>query len=183
MLDEIVVTQDGRVLVGTQEERDRGLRELTGGAVWGAEATRAAEQSTLANALAQAQQPSAADLVAAVGLGLTSWWGLGGPLWAGLASVAVNEIAVPIARMQYPPSVFGARLDWYGLFGTTPLVVWRGAKSVGASPLAAAGVALPVLATQALLRGTTWGVLAMASRSILTVGVILHDWYTSRSSR
>jgi hypothetical protein len=178
--DQIVVTQDGRVLVGTQEARDQGLRELTGGAVWTSAAVNAQEQATLANAIAQSQQPSAADLVAAVGLGLTSWWGLGGPTWAGIASVAVNEIGVPIARMQYPPSAFGARLDWWGLYGTTPLVIYRGAKDIGASPLLAAGVALPVLATQALLRGTTWGFIAMASRSLLTVAVLLRNWHASR---
>lgn len=172
----ITVTQDGRVLVGTQAERDEGMRQLTNGA--GPSAGGDLFVGTGASTtLALHNSPTAADLVAMIGLGLTSWWGLGGPTWAGLVALGVTEIATPIARRQYPPSAFGARVDWWGLYGTTPLVVYRGARGLGASLPVAAGASLPVLATQALLRGSTWGGVAMATRPALMLSVMAHEWW------
>ncbi len=176
---DIVVTQDGRVLVGTAEERARGFDQLTsGGGAPGSVDAAVAEARALAAGVTR--NPTPADAVAVGGLGLVTWWALGGPAWAGVASVVVNEFAVPYARSKYTASTFGYRLDWAGLYTTTPLAVYRAVANEGGGLAMTAAVSAPVLLTQYLLAGTSWHWMASAPRSAITLGAIVRRWWKGR---
>ena len=62
--------------------------------------------------MTQSPAPTLADLVTVTGYGLGLWWAFGGPTWAGLSSIVLDELDGPIARAMGQTSERGSALDW-----------------------------------------------------------------------
>ncbi len=95
--------------------------------------------------------PTLPDLVTLTGYGLGLWWCLGGPTWAGVASMLSDELDGRLARATRQTSERGSHLDWGADVTLTPLALLRLGRTVGNVPLAMAA-APPVLLLQADLR-------------------------------
>lgn len=71
------------------------------------------------------EPPSLADGVTLASYGLGLWWCLGGPTWAGLASIVGDELDGRIARVQKTTGPRGNALDWGADVALTPLAALR----------------------------------------------------------
>lgn len=125
---------------------------------------------------------TAPDVVTLAGYGLGVWWGLGGPAWAGLASVAADEVDGRLARATGAATEHGGALDWGADVALTPLALYRLGGALG-HPRAALLAAPPVLYVQALLRTASWRPSVGSARAVLTVAAIGVEYVRSRSRR
>lgn len=95
--------------------------------------------------------PTLPDVVTLASYGLGLWWCLGGPTWAGVASMLGDELDGRLARATKQTSERGGHLDWGADVALTPLALLRLGKTVGNVPLAMAA-APPLLLLQADMR-------------------------------
>lgn len=95
--------------------------------------------------------PTTADLVTLASYGLGLWWALGGPNWAGIASIVGDEVDGRLARATETTSKRGSVLDWGSDVTLTPLSLVRLGRASG-HPLAAIAAAPAVLFIQADMR-------------------------------
>jgi len=106
--------------------------------------------------LVQRERPvTLPDLVTLGGLSLGLWWALGGPAWAGIASVVADEVDGRIARAAGAETEHGAQLDWGADVALTPLVLLRLSRELGVGDRLVLAVPV-VLAVQARLRAEGW---------------------------
>lgn len=86
-----------------------------------------------------------------VGYAFGLWWSVGGPTWAGLASIALDEIDGRLARALNATSDLGSQLDYGVDVALTPMALLRLGRStgLGAVPLLAAP---PIVLHQARMR-------------------------------
>lgn len=133
---------------------------------------------TLANvggvgtALGFDEEATLADVVTLVGYGLGLWWCVGGPTWAGLGSIACDEIDGRLARAMGTASKHGAELDWGADVILTPLALRR----LGAAlkhPNLALVAAPPILYAQANLRAEGRRPTFGSARAAIMVGAMI----------
>ncbi len=124
--------------------------------------SRSLWQETLAKVdtfttMAKENKPSLADSVTLVSYGLGMWWTMGGPRWAGVASIVGDEIDGRIARATNTTSERGSALDWGADVTLTPLALMRLGRSINQEhPTVALLAAPPLLYMQATLRSNNY---------------------------
>ncbi len=92
------------------------------------------------------------DLVTLTGYGLGLWWAAGGPTWAGLVSIAADEVDGRLARATNTTTAHGSALDWGADVALVPPVFARLGSALGVGRTAGL-VASPVaLYAQSRLR-------------------------------
>lgn len=116
--------------------------------------------------------PTMPDTVTMVGYGLGLWWGLGGPHWAGVASVIADEVDGRLARATNTATAYGSSLDWGGDVALTPLALTRLASELGVSKSLGIIAAVPVLYGQSRLRGDGWRPTIGSARAAVTLAAI-----------
>ncbi len=95
--------------------------------------------------------PGFADTLTLSSFALGIWWCVGGPAWAALASILLDELDGRYARATGTTSERGALLDWGADVTLTPMALMRLGINVGIGPIAI--VAAPALLyTQAHLK-------------------------------
>lgn len=112
-----------------------------------------------------------ADAVTLTGYGLGVWWSIGGPTWAGLASIVADEVDGRLARATGTTTEHGSSLDWGADVALTPLALMRLGNELGRpglAPLAAA----PVLFAQAMLRASSVRPVFGSARAAVTLAAI-----------
>jgi hypothetical protein len=121
---------------------------------YGAEAPRRPAPSHRSAGAGGAQAPARpdppltlADVVTLGGYGLGVWWSVGGPAWAGVASIVADEVDGRLARATGTTTSHGSALDWGADVALTPLALLRLGREVG-YPTAALLAAPPVLYAQ-----------------------------------
>ena len=102
--------------------------------------------------LAKGSSISLADMMTLVGYGLGIWWSAGGPDWAALASMGLDELDGSVARWRGTAGPSGAALDWGADVALTPLALARLARDLDKPAVATIGAPL-VLAAQAKMKG------------------------------
>ena len=112
-----------------------------------------------------------ADTVTLAGYGLGVWWSLGGPTWAGVASLVADEVDGRLARATNTTTDHGSSLDWGADVALTPLALSRLGRELGAPSLAPLA-APPVLFTQAMLRSADWRPSFGSARAMVTLAAI-----------
>jgi hypothetical protein len=124
--------------------------------------------------------PSAPDVVTLAGYGLGLWWCLGGPTWAGIASIACDEVDGRLARLTGKSSPRGSALDWGADVALTPLALlrlgraaWPGEEERGKT--VALLLAPAVLYGQASLRGSDWRPPVGSARAAIMVGAMIAE--------
>jgi hypothetical protein len=123
------------------------------------------------------------DVVTVVGYGLGVWWSLGGPSWAGLASVVADEIDGRLARATGTSTSHGSSLDWGADVALTPLALARLGKELG-MPALAQTIGPPVLLAQAMMRGSEWRPTVGSARAAVTIAAIgIHERRRRRGRR
>ena len=130
------------------------------------------ESLRAASGLYQLPIPSAADVVTMTGYGLGLWWGLGGPHWAGIASVVADEVDGRLARATNTATAYGSSLDWGGDVALTPLALTRLASELGVSKGIGIVASVPVLYAQARLRSDGWRPSVGSARAVVTLAAI-----------
>lgn len=96
-----------------------------------------------------------ADLLTTLGYGLGLWWGVGGPTYAGLASIALDELDGRWARATGTTTQHGSSLDWGSDMALTPLALARLSRELGAGNVGLVA-APPMLLAQSMMRGDGW---------------------------
>jgi len=115
--------------------------------------------------------PSLADVVTLTSYGLGLWWAIGGPTWAGVASIVGDEVDGRLARATGTTSLRGGALDWGMDVALTPLSLWRlgrETKHVGACLAAAPAV----LYVQADLKGRGWRPPILSARALVMIAAM-----------
>lgn len=97
----------------------------------------------------------APNVVTLTGYALGLWWCVGGPTWAGLASIVMDEVDGRLARATLATSEVGSILDSTADVALVPMSLLRlgRATGTGAAPLI---VAPPILLHQAVTRAEEW---------------------------
>lgn len=99
--------------------------------------------------------PTLADAITLLGYTAGLWWAVGGPTWAGIASIVADELDGRVARATNTATQHGSSLDWGGDVALTPLALLRLGRETGHEQ--AALLAAPAaLYAQAVLRGSDW---------------------------
>lgn len=137
--------------------------------------------ATVGKAAVQAPSiaPSLADLVTLASYGLGLWWAAGGPTWAALASIALDEVDGRIARATGTTSERGSALDWGADVVLVPLSLNRLGQAVG-HPLPAVALALPILYVQADMRGRGERPSVGSARAAIMLTAILAEHVAGR---
>ncbi len=112
------------------------------------------------------------DVVTIAGYGLGLYWSLGGPAWAGVASIVADEVDGRLARALGVSTEHGGQLDWGADVALTPLALARLGREVG-HPWLAVAAAPPVLYVQSLLRGASWRPSVGSARAVVTLAAIV----------
>ena len=123
------------------------------------------------------------DVVTAVGYGLGVWWSLGGPSWAGVASVVADELDGRLARATGTSTTHGSSLDWGADVALTPLALARLGRELG-QPAIAPLAAPPVLLAQAMLRASDVRPTVGSARAAVTLAAIgVHEYRKRRRTK
>lgn len=123
--------------------------------------------------------PTLADLVTATGYGLGLWWAFGGPTWAGVTSIVLDELDGPIARAMGQTSERGSALDWGADVSLTAVSALRLGQATG-KPVAALGAAPVLLYGQAHLRGQGYRPPLGSARAVLMLATMAVEAYGRR---
>lgn len=118
--------------------------------------------------------PTLADAVTLAGYGLGLWWALGGPMWAGLASIAADELDGRLARHMGTESERGSALDWGADVALTPAVLNRLGKATGHQVPALCAAPL-ILFTQAHLRARGYAPPIGSARAAIMLITMAHE--------
>lgn len=114
-----------------------------------------------------------ADLLTLTGYALGLWWTQGGPSWAGLASILLDELDGQVARAD-GPTERGSALDWGADVALTPLALARLERATGAPAFFAAPV---VLAAQANLRASGERPAVGSARAVaMLAAIVAEEW-------
>ena len=97
------------------------------------------------------RNPNVADLLTLTGYALGLWWCVGGPTWAGLASIALDEIDGYVARRLGIATPIGSILDSTADVALVPMSLLRLGRATGHEG-AALAAAVPILYVQAETR-------------------------------
>lgn len=116
--------------------------------------------------------PTAADLITLLSFGLGAWWTVGGPVWAGLASILGDELDGRLARATRTASERGSELDWGSDIILTTMTLMRLGHVTRHEGLALV-TAVPFLYTQASLRAAGWRPPVLSARALLMIGTML----------
>ena len=98
---------------------------------------------------------TAPDAITLTGYGLGLWWALGGPTWAGLASIVADEMDGRVARTMQHCTPHGSALDWGADVTLTPFALGRLSQELGYGYSGVAAAPLALYA-QAQMRGDGW---------------------------
>lgn len=123
-----------------------------------------------------------ADAVTLTGYGLGVWWSVGGPAWAGLASVVADEVDGRLARATGTATTHGSSLDWGADVALTPLALMRLGNELGRPGLATLA-APPVLFAQAMLRASDVRPVFGSARAAITLAAIGVRYARKRRNR
>jgi len=118
--------------------------------------------------------PGAADLVSLVSFATGLWWAVGGPTWAGIVSIAADELDGRIARATNTTSERGSALDWGIDVALTPLSLLRLGESAG-HPNVALLAAVPTLYAQAHLRAEGWRPPFLSARALIMLSAMAFE--------
>jgi phosphatidylglycerophosphate synthase len=130
--------------------------------------------------LAKGSSISLADLMTLVGYGLGIWWSAGGPDWAALASMGLDELDGSVARAMGTASTSGAALDWGADVALTPLALARLARDLEQPAVATIGAPL-VLAAQAKMKGGGFRPRVGSARgAVMLATILLHERKAAR---
>lgn len=129
--------------------------------------------------MSQSPVPTLADLVTATGYGLGLWWAFGGPTWAGLSSIVLDELDGPIARAMGQTSERGSALDWGADVSLTGVSALRLGQATG-KPVAALAAAPALLYGQAHLRGSGYRPPLGSARAVLMLATMAVEAYGKR---
>ncbi len=116
--------------------------------------------------------PSAADAVTLLSFGLGAWWAIGGPTWAGIASIIGDEVDGRLARATNTTSERGSALDWGSDIALTALTLGKLGNLTG-HPGVAVAASVPILYAQASLRAKGWRPPVLSARALLMMGTML----------
>lgn len=115
------------------------------------------------------------DAVTIGGYALGLWWSVGGPTWAGAASILADEIDGRIARGMQAATEHGSALDWGADVTLTPFAMARLSRELGYGN-AGLAAAPAVLYAQATLRGDGWRPPVGSLRAaVMAVAMIAHE--------
>lgn len=121
------------------------------------------------------------DAVTMAGYFLGVWWSLGGPSWAGVASVIADEVDGRLARATGTSTQHGSSLDWGADIALTPLALARLGAEIR-QPMLAPIAAPPVLLAQAMLRGSEARPSIGSARAVVTLVTIgVHEFKKGKS--
>jgi hypothetical protein len=137
---------------------------------------------TVPQALAQAaflpawakNQPAIPNALTLASFGLGLWWSVGGPTWAGLVSIGLDEVDGRWARLTGSTSEAGSALDW----GTDVALVPMALRRLGAAfghPDAALLAAPPILYVQAQDRAAGTRPAVGSARAVIMVAAMLAE--------
>jgi phosphatidylglycerophosphate synthase len=122
--------------------------------------------------LSTSDLPTAADLVTLASYGLGLWWTVGGPTWAGLASIVGDELDGRLARATNTQSERGSALDWGADVSLTTMSLWRLGRET--QHVTAALVSAPgILYVQALLRAKGYRPPIGSARAVVMVAAMV----------
>lgn len=124
----------------------------------------------------QSPAPTFADLVTVTGYGLGLWWAFGGPTWAGVSSVVLDELDGRIARAMGQTSERGSALDWGADVSLTAVSALRLGQATG-QPVAALASAPVLLYGQAHLRGQGYRPPLGSARAVLMLATMAVEAY------
>lgn len=117
--------------------------------------------------------PNLPNAMTLASLGLGAWWAAGGPDWAALVSVALDELDGRVARATGQTSEFGSLYDWGSDLVLTALAMNR----VGAP-----WQAVPVVTTAQILmrQNGTRPSFGSARAAVMVYGVARNKGYIGR---
>lgn len=137
---------------------------------------------TGALALPPIPRPSAADVITMAGYGLGLWWCVGGPTWAAVGSIVLDEIDGRLARATGTTSERGSLLDWGQDVTLIPLALRRLGNAVG-HPNAPLLAAPPILYLQASARAEGLRPVIGSARAAIMLGAIALEFVTGAADR
>lgn len=118
--------------------------------------------------------PTFADLVTLTGYGLGLWWAVGGPTWAGISSIVLDELDGRIARAMNQTSERGSALDWGTDVTLTGVTALRLGSSSG-QMIPALALAPLALYAQSQLRADGWRPPLGSARAVLMLATMAYE--------
>lgn len=122
--------------------------------------------------LVREHTPTPADVITLLSFGLGAWWAIGGPTWAGVASIIGDELDGRLARAMEQSSERGSALDWGSDIALTSMTLMKLGHITGHQHLALAA-AVPTLYAQATLRAKGWRPPFLSARAVLMLATML----------
>jgi phosphatidylglycerophosphate synthase len=119
-------------------------------------------------------KPSAPDIITVTSYALGFWWALGGPHWAGIASIVGDELDGRLARATYTCSERGSALDWGADVALTPLALMRLGRTVGYEK-GALLAAPPLLYMQASMKAKGMRPTVGSARAVVMLSAMFAD--------
>jgi len=119
-------------------------------------------------------KPSAPDIITVASYGLGFWWALGGPRWAGIASIVGDELDGRVARLTNTCSDRGAALDWGADVALTPLALMRLGRTLGHEKGALAA-APPILYMQASMKAKGMRPTVGSARAAIMISAMIAE--------
>lgn len=113
-----------------------------------------------------------ADVMTLGGYGLGLWWCAGGPDWAALASIGLDELDGVVAGQLEGDSMCGRTLDWGADIALTPMALLRLSKDLERPEIATIGAPV-VLALQAKFKSMGRAPPVLSARAVVMLAAIL----------
>lgn len=126
--------------------------------------------------MSQDPSPTLADLVTVTGYGLGLWWAFGGPTWAGISSIVLDELDGRLARAMGQTSERGSVLDWGADVSLTGASALRLGAATG-KPVEALVAAPVLLYAQAHLRADGYRPPVGSARAVLMLATMVVEHY------
>lgn len=114
---------------------------------------------------------TAADAVTIAGYGLGLWWCSGGPDWAALASIGLDEIDEPLARALGTEGRASDAINWGADIALTPLALLRLSRDLDTPAVAAVGSPV-ILALQAKAKAAGFRPRVLSARALVMLAAI-----------
>lgn len=131
--------------------------------------------------IARQSKPTFADAITLSSYGLGLWWTMGGPTWAGMASIVGDELDGRVARAMNTQSERGSALDWGADVTLTPLALMRFGRAINQNhPEISLLAAPPLLFMQASLRSQNYRPDIGSVRAVVMLGTMAVESWKGR---
>ena len=119
------------------------------------------------------------NMITLGGYALGIWWAIGGPTWAGLASIAADEVDGRLARSLDATSEYGGTLDLMVDTALVPMSLLRLGEATGTGAASLFGAPL-ILAYQAGLRARGYRPEIGSARAVIMLAAMAAEYLKRR---